>query len=52
MISLSADQERQVYEELKAGWFWNVVQHVRLWTGCSFQEAFKFVEEKADALNT
>ena len=50
LINLSQEQEVSVVKKLQVGWFWDVVFFVRKHALCSFQEAYKYVEEKASKL--
>lgn len=44
---MNQQQTNYVREQLRAGWFWNVVIYVKRTEGCSFGKAFKIVEELA-----
>lgn len=46
-IKLTQEQEAKMQEQLDQGYFWNTVEYVHRVAGCSRQEAYKFVEEKA-----
>jgi hypothetical protein len=47
MVNLTQQQEAKVAEMLDAGWFYNVITYVKATANVSYQEAFKWVEERA-----